>query len=461
MRIDNDLKVAPDLAEKWTVSADGKTYIFNIRHNAKFHDGRPVTAADVKYSWERACDPAVKSPKAPYFLNDIVGAKDRLDGKATGISGIKVIDDYTLEVTIDVPKQYFLQKLAQVVAYVVDKDNVAEGAKWYEQPNGTGPFKLKTWVKDSYIVLERFDDFFTGPVKLKNIVFKLFAGDPMQLYESGDIDVAWVDTSDQDKVLDKTNPLNKELVTGTTANIGYISLNVGMPPFDDLKVRQAFALALDVNKMIEVALKGRSERAAGYLSKAIPGYDGSLQPLPFDATRAKQLISESKYGSVSGLPQITVYTLYGTSQFLQAIIGMWQQNLGVQVKVETVSEIATYFDRIRNDEFQVYLAWWGADFIDPQNFLDVLFQSQSPENGMAYSNPQVDAALVAAAAEPDEATRLQMYRDIEKQVLADLPAIPLYRDDQSYILVKPYVKGFTMAPLSISGFWRDIYVTAH
>ena len=461
VRLGSDLEIAPDLAERWSVSADGKTYTFYLRHNAKFHSGRLVTAADVKYSWERACDPALKSPKAGYFLNDIVGAQDKLDGKVASISGIKVIDDFTLEVTIDTPKQYFLQKLAQVVAYVVDKDNVAAGATWYEEPNGTGPFTLKTWVKDNYIVLERFDDFYTGPVRLKNIVFKMFAGDPMQLYENGEIDITGVGTSELDRVLDTSNALNKELLTGADANIYYVGLNVTKPPFDDPKVREAFGLALDVDKLIEVSLKGQAERAAGYLSQAIPGFDSSLQPLPFDVARAKQLIGESKYGSVAGLPQITVYELYGIGSFDQAVIGMWQQNLGVQVRVETISELATYFERLRNKEFQVIIFGWWADFIDPQNFLEVLFQSASTENNFAYSNPEVDAALALAAAETDEATRLQMYRDIEKQVLADLPAIPLYRDSLSYVLVKPYVKGFVVTPVAAINLWRDIYVVAH
>jgi oligopeptide transport system substrate-binding protein len=449
VRIDNNLNVVPDLAEKWTVSPDGRVYTFYLRQNA-----------DVKYSWERACSPALKAPKAVYFLNDIVGAKDMMAGKATEISGIKVIDDHTLEVTIDTAKQYFLPKLAQPIAYIVNRDNVAKGAKWYETPDGTGPFVLKSWVKDSQIILERYEDFYEGPVKLKNVLIKIFAGLPMTLYENDEIDLASVYLADQERVLNPSDPLNKQLLTGSAAEIDYIGFNVTKPPFDDPKVREAFALALDVNKLLEVSLKGRADRAAGYIPQGVPGYNSSLQPMAYDVARAKQLIAESKYQSVDKLPAIKYYVLYGTSPLDDAIIGMWQQNLGVQVSVETISEIQTFLDRMRNKEFQVFNSGWRADFLDPQNFLEVLFQSQSTENNFAYYNAQVDELLAQAGIDNNQATRIEKYQDIEKLILEDLPAVPLFRNSKSYVLVKPWVKGYKILPLGV-GQWRDIYIEAH
>jgi ABC-type transport system substrate-binding protein len=241
----------------------------------------------------------------------------------------------------------------------------------------------------------------------------------------------------------------------------YIGLNVKKPPFDDPKVREAFALALDVNKLISVTLKGRTERAAGYLPKGVPGYNSSLLPIPYDAAKAKQLITESKYGSISNLPSVTMDVLYGVTPLQQAIIGMWQQNLGVQIRVETISELETYFTRMRNDEFQLFVSGWVADYIDPQNFLDVLFQSESSENDFAYSNTEVDTALILAAAESDNTARIKMYQDIETLVLADLPLIPLTQNDKDYVLLKPYVKGYKPLPISTTTIWRDIYVEAH
>lgn len=459
VRIDKDLEVVADLAESWKTSDDGKTYTFYLRKNAKFHDGKQVTATDVKYSWERACDPVVKSPKARSFLADIVGAKERLEGSASEISGIKVVDDYTLEVTIDAAKPYFLAKLAQPVAFIVDRNNVAQGVKWYERPNGTGAFKLKTWEKDTLLVLERNDDFYLEPAKLKNLVFKLFAGDPMQLYENGEIDITSVDTDNQDKVLDPANPLNTELVTGSVYDVSYIGFNVSKAPFDDPKIRQALATALDVSKLIDVTVKGQAERAAGFVPPGIPGNNSSLQPLPYDLEKAKQLIKESSYQSVDKVPPVTIYVAFGVGPIEQAIIGMWQA-LGLQVNTQVISNLDDYFARFHRKEFQVYVYGWRADYIDPQDFLEIFFQSQSPENGFNYSNPEVDAALVKAGVERDEAARLKMYQDIEKMVLNDLPAVPLWWSTKTYTLVKPYVKGYVAFPIDIN-IWRELSVTPH
>jgi oligopeptide transport system substrate-binding protein len=459
VRIDKDLKVVPDLAEKWTVSADRKTYTFTLRQNAKFHDGRAVTAADVKYSWERACDPALKSPKAGNFLGDIVGAKERLAGTTTTISGIKVINENTLEVTIDAPKQYFLSELAQPVAFVVDKVNVATGAAWWEKPNGTGAFKLKTWEKDTLLVMERNDAFYLEPAKLKNLVFRMFAGNSLQLYETGEIDITGVSTTNQDKVLDPANPLNKELVTGATLDIAYISLNVTKPPFDDPNIRKALALALDVPKLLEVIMKNRASQAAGFVPPGIPGNNPALKPLTFNLTEAKQLITQSKYGSADKVPAITLYTLYQAGPLDLAIVAAWQA-LGLQVKVEAISQLDEYLRKYHNKELQAYAWGWNADYADPQNFLEILFGSRSPENGSAYSNPELDALLARAAAETDTATRLKLYQDAEKLILSNLPAIPLWWATKSYVLVKPYVQGYVATPLAVN-IWREISVLPH
>ncbi len=129
VKFDTQLKPVPDIAESWNISDDGKTYTFKLRKDAKFHDGRPVTAADIKYSLERACNPDTNSQTASTYLGDIVGVQDVLAGKTRDLAGVKVIDDYTLEITIDAPKAYFLSKMAYPTAFVVDKKNVESGTE--------------------------------------------------------------------------------------------------------------------------------------------------------------------------------------------------------------------------------------------------------------------------------------------------------------------------------------------
>ena len=154
MRLDDDLEPAPDLAESWDISPDNLTYTFHLRSGVQFQDGKTLTAADVKYSWERACNPDTRSPVAGTYLGDIAGSNDVLNGSAEEISGVTVLDERTLKVTITSPISYFLAKLTYPTAMVVDRENVSSG-QWWRDPNGAGPFKLKEWQSDSWVVVER------------------------------------------------------------------------------------------------------------------------------------------------------------------------------------------------------------------------------------------------------------------------------------------------------------------
>ena len=188
LRLDAELEPAPDIAQRWEVSDDGRTYTFYLRDNVFFHDGRKVKAEDMKYSWERALNPATGSQTAATYLGDIVGASAVLAGESQEISGIKVIDDYTLTVTIDEPKSYFLSKLTYVTAFVVDRDNIAQGDEWWRHPNGTGPFKLRQWDESSQLVLERNELYYGDSAGVELVTFHLWAGMPMNMYELGQID---------------------------------------------------------------------------------------------------------------------------------------------------------------------------------------------------------------------------------------------------------------------------------
>jgi oligopeptide transport system substrate-binding protein len=144
--LDDKLNPVPDIAASWKIDTTGKVYTFTLRKDVQFHFGRQVTAGDFKYAWERACNPQTGSQTALTYLGDIVGASEMLAGTATSLSGVRVIDDYTLEVTITASHPYFLYKLGYSTAFVVDKYNVDQGANWWQTPNGTGPFKLKSWT---------------------------------------------------------------------------------------------------------------------------------------------------------------------------------------------------------------------------------------------------------------------------------------------------------------------------
>ncbi|MGA8849685.1 MAG: peptide ABC transporter substrate-binding protein [Dehalococcoidia bacterium] len=450
VRLDQELTIVGDIAGSWEKSSDGKTYTFHLRQGVKFHNGREVKAADFKYSWERACDPTTGSATAATYLDDIVGAKDMLAGKAGEISGVKVLDDYTLQVTIDAPKAYFLDKLAYPTAFVVDRANVESGQDWWREPNGTGPFKLKEWKPGQRLILERSQIYYGEPAKLEQVVFSFLAADPMALYETGKIDVVSVDSAYIDRVSDETIPLHQELAVTTELSLYYIGFNTAKPPFDDVNIRRAFCLAVNKEPIVKVILRDMVSEADGILPPGMPSYNETLEGLSYDVEKAKQLIAASKYGDVSNLPPITLtFDGYGNNipSYLGAIIQEWQQNLGVEVSVRQV-ETEDFIYNLKREKDEMFVLGWIADYPDPHDFLDILFRTGGENNIFEYSNTTLDALLDQAAIEQDTTVRLAMYQQAEQLVVNDAPCLPLFHGI-NYVLVEPYVKDYELGPLGV------------
>ncbi|MBC7223429.1 MAG: peptide ABC transporter substrate-binding protein [Anaerolineae bacterium] len=438
--LDEDLEVQPDLAEGWELSEDGRTYTFRLREDARFHDGRPITAEDVRYSLERACDPALGSRLAGAYLGDIGGVQERLRGQADTIAGVEVLDERTLRITIDAPKSYFLSKLTYSTAFVVDRQQVERDPNWLEHPNGSGPFRLAEWTEDR-IVLEPspyYPGLQTGVEKI--VFYTAPRGVPVTMYENGELDAAPVGGDQLERVLDPTNPLHQELQVVPLLDTFYVGLNLRTPPFDDLKVRRAFAMALNREGIVQVLLRGQAEVARGILPPGMPGYNPDLQGIPYDPEGARELLAQSRYGGPEGLPPITL-TVGGSGSMGEALAEMWAENLGVDVQVEVpVGGLSAEWQAGR---LQMVLLGWIADYPDPENFLDILFHSQSPQNHTGYHNPEVDRLLEEARAEPAPEKRYALYREAEERIVADVPWIPLYHDT-AHLLVKPYVEGLRM-----------------
>ncbi len=450
VRLDDNLKPAPDIARDWQVSKDGRTYTFYLRHDVRFHDGRRVKAEDFKYSWQRACDPATGSLTAAAYLGDIVGVREVLAGESKEISGVRVLGDYTLEVTIDAPKAYFLSKLTYPTAFVVDRNNVASGSDWWCHPNGTGPFKLKEWRESQQLVLERNELYYGELAKLGSVVFHLWSGVPMDMYETGEIDVTAVSVSYIDRVTDKTGPFYDELVAIPELSFYYIGFNTTRPPFDDANIRRAFSQAIDKDKIVSLIFRDMVQRADGILPLGMPGFNEELSGLAYDVSKAKELIRESRYGSVANLPPITITTAgYGgvISQELEAIIYQWRKNLGVEVKVRQL-EPERFIYHLKEEKDEMFDMGWIADYPHPQDFLDILFHSGTENNYGEYSNPEVDDLLERANMELNEERSLLLYQQAEQKLVDDAACLPLWFG-RNYILVKPYVKGYNLNPLGI------------
>lgn len=447
--LDTHLQIQPDLAAGWTVSEDGLVYTFYLRKNAVFHNGRSVTAQDVIFSWERAASPAIGSNTVQTYLGDIEGVAEVLAGQTERISGLQALDDHTLQVRLTAPIVYFLAKLAYPVAFVVDRENVAQ-ADWEHQANGTGPFVLQEWKDDEIMVLRRFDNFYRQPASISHLVFLMGAGLPLSMYETAEIDIVGIGGGTLERARDPNNEFAQELHTGVRMCTSTIGLNTRIPPFDNVQVRQAFNYALDKELLIDVFLSGNGLVATGPLPPGMPGFDGTHIGYPFDPERARQLLTEAGYANPADFPVITYYTSgYGeVGAFETAVITMWQENLGIQIEPIVLDPFLYYDELYSGNIGNIYDNGWCADYPDPQNFLDILYHSASTQNIGGYSNPEVDGMLETARVERDVAIRLGLYGEIEEKLIEEAPVI-FVDYGLSAVLVKPSVQGYVLTPIGV------------
>ena len=460
-----DLKVVPDLAERWDVSDDGRVYTFHLRKDAKFHDGKPVTAEDVCWSLERVADPNTLSPVAEQYLSDIVGVSAKLAGQESSISGLQVVDQHTIRITIDEPKSYFLAKLTYPTAFILDQKNVeGDGDEWLRQPNGTGPFKLAEYEIGEVLRLVRNEYYHLGPPNLDEVEFILAGGNAMIMYENDEIHLTGVGLADLERVLDPSEPLNAELKAAPSSfGVSYIGLNVDMPPLDDPLFRQALSMAIDRDTIAVAVLDGLRIPATTIIPPGFPSYSTDVQGYGYDPERALEVLKLSKYGNdLDNLPRITL-SISGSFGAdvpldLEVILQSWQEVLGVEVEIQQ-TEWATFLQDLQARRYHMFTLGWGADYADPENFLDILFHSGSENNHTNYSSPQVDDLLEQARVEPDQETRFELYNRIEQMILDDAPWVLLWNTGETYALVKPEVKGYELTPMTIPKY-RYVYLEA-
>ena len=457
--LDADLNVIPDLASEWAVDPTGVVYTFVLRSEASFADGRSITADDVVYSWERALAPSLASPVALAYLGDVVGARAFASGENDHVVGVRALDVHTLEVEIEAPRAYFLPKLTYPVAFVVDREQVEdEGDAWMASPNGSGPFILDELSMER-IVLVRNDRYHRRLPYLERIEYLMGSGLPMTMYENGQLDLVGVSADEMDRVTDPYNPLSRELLSSAELSVHYLGFNIDQPPFDDIKVRQAIAMAIDRESLAKLVLNGTALPAHGIMPPGLPQYSDQVEGLVFDPKGARERLAESCY--VQGaqvLPEI-VLTEVGTSGYMsatsRAVLHMLEENLGIIARVEQV-EWGDFLSDLNRQRYGFFVAGWMADYPDAQNFCDLLFHSASSQNHSGYSNPMVDQLLERAGLSQDEGERAALYRQAEELILQDAPWIPLTHG-LNHFLVKPYVHGVNYGA-SLYPWLTDVYI---
>ncbi len=453
VQLDAQLRVIPDGAASWTVSDDTKTYTFKLREGLKFSDDSDVTADDVVFSISRSLDPKVGGGNGSYYLSNILGVDDFTAGKATSLEGVKAIDAKTVEIRLKNPSAYFLYQLNFITGYILSKKNVtAGGDEWFRKPVGTGPFVLSEWVANQKLVLTPNPTYWPGaPTQLKAVELVFYGGDQGSTtafndYQTGQVDV--IGSFGQNPIPSQFVPQVKDLPDFHSAPqfvVRYISFNNKLAPFDNVKVRQAFASAIDRSKLVKLLGEASVRAQERILPGGIPSSELPVQGLGFDPAGAKKLLEEAKFD-----PATKIVISYGTegdnAKVLELLKQEWKDNLGVDVTLEPL-ELQTFSQRLTdtyNDPakgLQAYYSVWGADYPDPQNWISQQLRTGVGNNNSAYSNAEFDTLVDAADVETkDQARRLQDYNKAEQIAVTEVGWLSLFSPNASS-LIKTYVTG--------------------
>jgi ABC-type transport system substrate-binding protein len=441
----------PDIAESFTVSTDGKVYTFRLRDNVTFHNGRRVTAQDVKWSLERASSRQLSSSVGLAYLGDIVGVREHFFGTAADVRGIEVVDERTVRFTLDQPKPYFLAKLTYPTAFVVDKEQIESNPRnWTRKPNGTGPYKVREWRVNERLILDANDRFYLGAPKVREVLYDLAGGSTLTRFENNEIDVSGVGVTDIERARDPSSPLGQLYKTYPEFSISYIAFNVNSPPFDDVNVRRALALAIDRKRIAEVTFNNMLASATGVLPPQLPGFTTEDKTYQFNPEEAKKALAASKYGSANKLPPIVITEVGAGAEGrvdTQAFLEQWRTVLGIRVEIKQADQ-ATFFADQDAGRLQMFNSGWIMDYPDAEDVLDLKFHSGSALNDLNYKNDEVDGLLNQARVERDPQRRIQLYQQAERLIVRDAVWIPLYFS-QAHVVVNKSVKGWFEPPMVI------------
>jgi oligopeptide transport system substrate-binding protein len=454
--LDDKLQIVPYAAEKWTVSRDGLTWTFKLRDNLVFHNGRKADASDVKYSLTRLASPDSRSPSSFLLLSDVVGFEAVNKQGEKELSGVRVVDPLTVEIRLQSPpKGDLATRLSHISTAIIAKEAVeAGGPNWAEtHAVGTGPWKLKEWAHRSRVVYEAFPQFFEGKPKVDRLEMPIVQEPATQLamYQNGELDVVLVPLGDYPRL--KADPRwGKEMKVWDRTQVQFLALNPRVyAPFKDVRVRQAFAHAMDRQKVISQVFHGLYTPAGGMLPPGIPGYDAQLKGLSYDPARAKQLLAEAGFPDGKGLPPLTMTVNPVTGDYrmmAEPIAAMLKDTLGVSIEVQ-LQEFASFTAAMnRRDALPSFMTGWSASTLDAGYFHELWLYSKSPLNRVNYESAAFDRLVEQANGAPDRARRIAFIKQADELITKDVPLIPVMYTRFVY-LVSPRVKGLEPVPLGL------------
>ena len=446
----------PGMAESWEISEDGKTYIFNIRKDAKWSNGDDFLAEDMVWSWMRVLTPSLGS-QYPDMLYYVVGAEEFNTGAITDFSkvGVKAIDAKTLEVKLKNPTPFFLGLLSHYSTWPVHKETVLEFGEiddrqglWTRPGNFVcnGPMNLKSWELNKKIIVEKNPLYWDADqVKLNQMHFYPVSdiNTEERMFRAGQLHLTSTVPSQKCGVWrEEGNPnLRIDPYMGTY----YYRASVNVEPLNNAKVRKALTYSIDREKLTEKVTQCGQIPAYSFTPPGAAGYNPDTE-IPYDPELARQLLSEAlEEEGISGIEDFPVLQiLYNTSEdhrkIALTIQQMWQQNLGINVELENM-DWKVYLSRQNSMDYQISRAGWIGDYEDPNTFLDIMRTGRG-NNRTGWSNQEFDELVGKANATADQEERYRLLGEAEKILIDELPIIPVYTYVRSYQL-SPDVKGYS------------------
>jgi ABC-type oligopeptide transport system substrate-binding subunit len=455
-----DMDVVPEVARTWDVLDGGQRYLFHLREDARWSDGRPLTADDFVFAWRRVLDPAVASPNASYLF-DVVGGRDYYEGRLHDPEqiGLRALDERTLLVELIGPVSSFPHRLTLAGLYPVPRHALeAHGPAWTAPDKlvANGAFRLESWQPGQAMRLARSPSYrgpFTGNVMRVELVLNLSSAEQMDLYEAGQLDM--VSLFSPGEAVRARQRHAGEYFVRPAPFVQYLGFSVSQPPVDDVRVRRALAMAIDKESLAGVVLSGHVfPVTGGFVPPGMPGYSPGIS-LPYDPAQARALLAEAGYPGGRGFPAVeALVNRPNKAVAAQGITQQWREVLGIEMTWETM-EFSDLLERMAQRPPALFYMGWRADYPDPENPLRVGTQ----RGWTGWQNPVFTDLLERAQRLADPAERLRLYQQADRILIEEAPIVPLIQL-QYHLLVKPWVSSFPVGPIHWPS-WKEVVIEPH
>jgi peptide/nickel transport system substrate-binding protein len=445
------------LATEWRVSADGKHWTFTLRPGVVFHDGTPVDANAVVFSFERLLD-----PHHPNYIADATYWR----GLLKAVTKVTAIDSLTVEIATAQPYAPLLGNLAMFA--IVSPTAVRKWGDGFQQhPVGTGPFELETWHAGEYLVVRRFESYWDTKAKLERVVFRVVVDARQRLVEleSGSVDIATSILPDEESFVELHPDLQLHHTPGN--DVSYLAFNLAKPGFADVRVRRAISYAINKEPIVKLAYQGRAIAADGPLPPTQWGFHEPRTRYAYDPLQARILLDEAI--ADKAFDDTQTYKLYALStprpyiaqpervaRYLQAAL----EQVGVRTEL-VVQPYEEHRHSLERGEHDLAVFGWIGDTGDPDNFLYVLFHSDNaasvpPSNFAYYRDPEVDKLLIDAQVEVDEIQRTALYRAAQERIAETAPWVPIAHSEY-VVAARAELQDLVLSPLGhpiYAKIWR-------